>query len=945
MYKLLLLLFLTSFSNLKGQEVIQHYTTSNGLAHDVVYNILQDKNGIIWFATDNGLSQFNGGKFSNFRSTIPKSNYIIDFIETDSNLILGTWGAGILSFKNGEIIDCVNCERLKVSYLKAISDSTVLIKKLRESNTLEIYNYNQDTLYSSYNVSNNNELMSIADSLLELDKALHFGKTVVNKRIWLHAFRYKLKSYDFHLKGVYEVRDGELIPILFQLSNMYITAIKKQDSILWTTNNTCELIKIKDNIILDRIALGIKDNIADIKVHKNTVYLLTNTHHLYSYNEESKQVKNLTKRYNITSKISSFFVDKDSHLWIATNGSGIYKIQEAKNKFIGDNILQSTNVKDLFLRQDTIILLSTEKLSMIKNDSLIMSINIRGCSEYFEPHKTYSNVEIFQPNWGGEDYIHISGQTDISIIFNREWAFKSKKGTFIVTKSQITFENLNKEQKQLTKLGVDYNISNVKLDSNYIYVLTPDSGLYVYNYDGQPSKVYNRAYDFPTNDVNDFILDEDTIWLATDNGLFKVYNDTFNQYHISNGLKSDKVNSIIKDKYNVLWIGTNKGLNILKEGKKIYSISNNYGQFSSLINKIIQHENNIYVLGNKGIYIHDNSTEFRPSSKTKIIFNQDNADFSIYKINYTNFYSIKTEYKLNNQPWKAFHDDQLSFRSLKEGFYFIQFRYKDDLSEWVYSKTNTFSIIEPWYYSPWIYIMCSFITMFFIYKKLLIVKRKNKHYIKILEDKDKLKNELKDIRSNIARDFHDDLGNKLTIISVLSQAEYKKQKDEKSLKNLHRIQLEVDSLYDSMNDFIWALDNKNSFLHELSAYLNDFGEQLFEYTDITFLSTNNLSDDNQLLPPYWNKQIILLFKEGMTNILKHSKGQNAFLDINLENNILLIILKDDGKGFDYDSLPRKNGLNNMKLRMRSIEAELDIKSDDGVMISFKGDLNIIKDKK
>ncbi|TVL96957.1 MAG: hypothetical protein CV087_23045 [Candidatus Brocadia sp. WS118] len=44
----------------------RHYTTDNGLPSSETYDILQDDQGYIWIATDNGLSRFNGYEFENF---------------------------------------------------------------------------------------------------------------------------------------------------------------------------------------------------------------------------------------------------------------------------------------------------------------------------------------------------------------------------------------------------------------------------------------------------------------------------------------------------------------------------------------------------------------------------------------------------------------------------------------------------------------------------------------------------------------------------------------------------------------------------------------------------------------------------------------------------------------------------------------------------------------
>lgn len=50
------------------QYAVQNYTVSNGLGNSLVNDILQDHQGILWFATWNGLSKFDGYTFRNFKA-------------------------------------------------------------------------------------------------------------------------------------------------------------------------------------------------------------------------------------------------------------------------------------------------------------------------------------------------------------------------------------------------------------------------------------------------------------------------------------------------------------------------------------------------------------------------------------------------------------------------------------------------------------------------------------------------------------------------------------------------------------------------------------------------------------------------------------------------------------------------------------------------------------
>ncbi|WP_128547053.1 sensor histidine kinase [Larkinella soli] len=82
----------------------EHLTARDGLAHNVVYAILQDRQGFLWFGTDNGLSKYDGYTFTNYRkipgdTTSLSGNAVIRLMEDrQGNLWLGMLGQGLCKF-------------------------------------------------------------------------------------------------------------------------------------------------------------------------------------------------------------------------------------------------------------------------------------------------------------------------------------------------------------------------------------------------------------------------------------------------------------------------------------------------------------------------------------------------------------------------------------------------------------------------------------------------------------------------------------------------------------------------------------------------------------------------------------------------------------------------------------------------------------------------------
>lgn len=93
-----MLIYAAVFSQQQKQYAFTHFSTTNGLVTNSVFNILQDKQGYIWLATVDGLQRYDGNRFLTFRhsSTDPHSlpsNYIVQiFLDKDDNIWLYTDG-------------------------------------------------------------------------------------------------------------------------------------------------------------------------------------------------------------------------------------------------------------------------------------------------------------------------------------------------------------------------------------------------------------------------------------------------------------------------------------------------------------------------------------------------------------------------------------------------------------------------------------------------------------------------------------------------------------------------------------------------------------------------------------------------------------------------------------------------------------------------------------
>ncbi|GAA4805476.1 hypothetical protein GCM10023330_09950 [Litoribaculum gwangyangense] len=261
----------------------------------------------------------------------------------------------------------------------------------------------------------------------------------------------------------------------------------------------------------------------------------------------------------------------------------------------------------------------------------------------------------------------------------------------------------------------------------------------------------------------------------------------------------------------------------------------------------------------------------------------------------------------------------------------LETKYKTELKDAKIKRQGVWLVI-----ASLVIVLILFIGTIFQLKR---TKQKNQALKEAYEKQVALEKELTAVRENIAQDFHDDLGNRLARISLLSSLVNKEvsNKEEKLRSKVKQITDDANDLYLGTRDFIFSLKENSDFVEELVTYLSDFGENYFSKTNIKFELEKHI-DVNDKLPYYWSKQLIYIFKEAMTNALKYARCNYVSLKFIYKKNELEIMCTDNGIGIAQQDLNSSNGLSNMKERAHKIGGFLHIetKEKEGTKIIFKG---------
>ena len=187
-------------------------------------------------------------------------------------------------------------------------------------------------------------------------------------------------------------------------------------------------------------------------------------------------------------------------------------------------------------------------------------------------------------------------------------------------------------------------------------------------------------------------------------------------------------------------------------------------------------------------------------------------------------------------------------------------------------------------------------------------------------------------RNRIAADMHDDLGSGLLKIKMMAEAVAIKSNG--NTEEVKKISGSADELADNLRQIIWAMGGSNNSLEDLILYIRRYGYEFFENSGIELQMSVPENIPAVTLTSEQRRNIFLVLKESLNNILKHSGASTATISTVFDSGINFSI-SDNGKGINTDSQNRfGNGLLNMKKRMESIGGTFLMENKNGTSVTF-----------
>lgn len=192
-------------------------------------------------------------------------------------------------------------------------------------------------------------------------------------------------------------------------------------------------------------------------------------------------------------------------------------------------------------------------------------------------------------------------------------------------------------------------------------------------------------------------------------------------------------------------------------------------------------------------------------------------------------------------------------------------------------------------------------------------------------------------QNRISKELHDSVMNKLygarMQLGILNDSDVKEIKEKRLIyvDLLQEIEQEIRTISHDLQSEI--IDNQFDYIPLLSNLIqlqNEIGSTFFTFEVDPKIDWNVIDSLVKI-------NIFRIIQESLLNVTKHAKATMCNVSILLDENHLILRIKDDGVGFDFNTTKQGIGLNNMQKRGKTIKAELEISStsNEGTLIKMK----------
>lgn len=178
-------------------------------------------------------------------------------------------------------------------------------------------------------------------------------------------------------------------------------------------------------------------------------------------------------------------------------------------------------------------------------------------------------------------------------------------------------------------------------------------------------------------------------------------------------------------------------------------------------------------------------------------------------------------------------------------------------------------------------------------------------------------------RARIARDIHDELGARLTELALESDvAQTEFPPHSAAGPRFADLSDKARALSSALDEIVWMVNSRRDTLRDFVTFACQYAQRFLAPTRIRCRLDVGVEVPELLLELPVRRNLLLAVKEALNNAVKYSAATELCLHIHYVNQSVLVIVEDNGKGFDLArSDASRNGLTNLTERMHEVKGQ------------------------
>lgn len=964
-YFVYVIFFLLSFVCTNAQYRFINYNVSNGLSQNSVHCIFQDRDGLIWVGTQDGLNSFDGKSFKKYRAnaldTTTLSDQFVLSIEEDNNgfLWIGTRnGLNKLNKQTGKFSRYYLTEEEKnfihSPYPKLIKDvkGRIFLSKNGQkgyiNETGELIKF--DTLVNSV-------YLSVLD---QRENLWGYNSRIKKLCLFTDCFsptkKPKISLYSFPL--TYVVIDKLKFEIdSSQVLYCYTSEQNGRIAFFDTYSRTWKKQIIEVQAAINQIFFTGKDK-GWVSTDKGLFQI--------SFADNNYKLKKVESIGIQGSSILYTYADKQNNVWVGTANGGLSFHNQSFNNVsitsfddLGSTVLKAIEIdnkrwfatsRGLYLvdleknsKRPSKTYFNNKKISAITTDkekNIWVAVDREGIyvfDLYGKKVRHFSNptpnlklegvLNLFCDNSGR---IYLATETGFSVYsrgngwipFLQNPKKKVPTGRYILS----FFEDTKGRIWVSKNLGIDVYSQNLTLLFSIASAKNQD-------------KIQRTIITGCEED------DEGNIWIATlSNGVYKYQNNQFDQYTIANGLSGNIITGITKDRQGRIWVASSNGINIYnRKQNQFYNLSTNDGLLTAdyLLNGITKNDKGqILAASSLGLVLID-ADKFLINEKNvlarinEVKVDGQNVETKSSKLQLkAGFKTISFEFALKEafQPDKIFY--QYRMLGLDTNWYLLSGESKISYSN-LPSKSiqlevraaylpqkllnapveRLFIEIRPFFWqTTWFWVFIVVLLNVLTGLTIILINRYRQHKQAQVQLK------IQDERARISRDLHDNIGAYTSaLISGIDQIK------NTSIGNdtLDDLSDYAKSIMEYLRETIWVLNHEKISIIDFSDRFKNYAVKIMRHYPQISLRFYSELERERVLTPELSLNLFRIMQEALQNACKHSSATEVIVGFESKTKLCLFV-KDNGTGFPFNQKMDGNGIFNMKKRAKDIQFDFTI---------------------